>query len=50
MAPWIFGLEWGGSGAMGNYAGRQNRAWALDWVFDKLEQKKYILPVALSCS
>jgi hypothetical protein len=49
MAPWIFGLEWG-SGAMGNYAGRQNRAWALDWVFDKLEQKKYILPVALSCS
>ena len=38
MAPWIFGLEWG-SGAMGNYAGRQNRAWALDWVFDKLEQK-----------
>lgn len=37
MAPWIFGLEWG-AGTLGNYTSRQNRAWALDWVFDKLLQ------------
>lgn len=38
MAPWIFGLEWG-SGTMGNYTSRQNRAWGLDWVFEKLMQQ-----------
>nr|NQU94330.1 PKD domain-containing protein [Bacteroidota bacterium] len=35
LAPWSFGLEWAETGA-GNYTGRQNRAWALDWVFEKL--------------
>ncbi|MBE0638312.1 MAG: PKD domain-containing protein [Bacteroidales bacterium] len=38
MAPWIFGLEWG-AGSLGNYTGRQNRAWGLDWVFEKLQQQ-----------
>ena len=37
LAPWIFGFEWG-AGNLGNYTSRQNRAWALDWVFDKLQQ------------
>ncbi len=37
MAPWIFGLEWG-SGTLGNYNNRQNRAWGLDWIFDKMTE------------
>jgi PKD repeat protein len=39
LSPWIFGFEWG-AGGLGNYTGRQNRAWALDWVFDKLQQHR----------
>lgn len=35
MAPWGFELEWTETGA-GHYGNRQNRAWALDWVFDRM--------------
>lgn len=35
LAPWIFGIEWE-AGNLGNYTSRQNRAWALDWVFNQL--------------
>ncbi len=35
MAPWGFEIEWTETGA-GHYGNRQNRAWALDWVFDRM--------------
>jgi len=37
MAPWSFELEWQETGT-GNYSLRQNRAWALDWIFDHLTE------------
>ncbi len=37
LAPWGFDFEWKNTGA-GSYLQRQNRAWALDWVFDKLTE------------
>jgi len=35
MAPWSFEPEWQETGT-GNYSARQNRAWALDWIYDRL--------------
>lgn len=35
MAPWSFELEWQETG-LGNYSARQNRAWALDWIYEHL--------------
>ena len=35
MAPWSFELEWQETG-LGNYSARQNRAWALDWIYERL--------------
>ena len=37
MCSWAFGIEWNDTG-LGNYGARQNRAWALDYVLDKLEE------------
>jgi PKD repeat protein len=39
IAPWIFEIEWLETG-LGQYSQRQNRAWALDWVFDQLMEKR----------
>jgi PKD repeat protein len=39
FAPWGFGFEWGAA-SIGNYTNRQNRAWALDWVFEHLMQHR----------
>jgi PKD repeat protein len=39
LAPWGFGFEWG-MASVGNYTCRQNRAWALDWVFEQLMQHR----------
>ncbi len=38
MAPWIFEIEWTGTG-LGNYTQRMDRAWVLDWVMDQLAEK-----------
>ncbi len=35
MAPWSFEPEWQETGT-GNYSSRQNRAWALDWIYEHL--------------
>ena len=39
MAPWIFGIEWTGTG-LGNYTQRMDRAWVMDWVTDQLTEKE----------
>lgn len=38
MAAWSFGLEWSDTG-LGNYTGRLDRAWLLDWVFEMAEAR-----------
>ena len=38
MAPWWLELEWSGT-ELGNYSERQKRAWVLDTIFSKLEEK-----------
>jgi len=38
LAPWVFDFEWTETG-VGQYAQRQNRAWALDWIFEQLIEK-----------
>ena len=38
MAPWWTELEWSETG-LGNYDARQNRAWAMDRIIDKMDER-----------
>jgi len=42
MAPWWLELEWTETG-LGNYDARQNRAWAMDRIIDKMDEKDVYL-------
>jgi PKD repeat protein len=42
MAPWWLELEWTETG-IGNYDARQNRAWAMDRVIDKMDEEDIYL-------
>lgn len=46
MCSWAFGVEWSDTG-LGNYANRQNRAWCLDYVFEKLDSMGMVAELCL---
>ncbi|HHV55226.1 MAG TPA: DUF5060 domain-containing protein [Firmicutes bacterium] len=38
MCSWAFGIEWDGPDGLGNYLFRQDRAYQLDWLFEKADE------------
>jgi hypothetical protein len=46
MADWSFGLEWNDTG-LGNYDGRQHRAWLLDQLFQMARQRGIYIELVL---
>ncbi len=45
MAPWSFGLEWLNTGT-GNYQNRSDRAFAFDWIIEKIVEKQFYFTLA----
>ena len=46
MASWSFGIEWNDTG-LGNYDGRQYRAWLLDQLFEMARQRGIYIELVL---
>ncbi len=46
MATWGFAVEWDNT-PLGNYANRQDRAWAMDRVFEQLEARGMVAELCL---